>query len=603
MAETNTARVPDLPFGLAVGVTGHRVGAAGRDAIEAAAPTIGAVLAELARAAASVRAANATFFAASPSVLRLVSPLADGADQLAARLALDLGYSLEAILPFPADVYATDFADPADADAFVDLSDRASATLELPGDRAHALDAYVNAGRAVIAHADVIVALWDGEPARGRGGTAEIVEHALRRGLPVIHVHTDAARTPRILWASYDEPPLDVLDFCDAPHRAFDAAETERLLTAILAPPIATTERGFIAIFAAERERLTRARIEYPLLLALIGVRPIRASHVRVAPYLETVAAEWRAFHGGCEDAGQGVAGGFRNLEEAYCWADKLAEHYAVAYRSGHVLNFVLAALATVLALAGLLLPQAKYELEAAELGAILLFIWNTRVGLKRTWHRRWLDYRHLAEDLRPMRSLKLFALARPPIGRRRGARRWVDWYAAGFWRAMGCPHGRLDLATLDLLGQLVVAEELRPQLGYHRANALRMQHVEHRLHGLANVLFVTTVFSLVAFLVAHMIFKHDTMHLSASLAVIAAGLPAMAAALHGIREQGEFARTAMRSSATANALAKLVGDLSVRPIALTRAASLTEEAARVMLDDVGEWRMSYEMRNLALPA
>ncbi len=86
-------------------------------------------------------------------------------------------------------------------------------------------------------------------------------------------------------------------------------------------------------------------------------------------------------------------------------------------------------------------------------------------------------------------------------------------------------------------------------------------------------------------------------------LAVVTAGLPALGAALHGIREQGEFARTSIRSGATAAALEKLAIDLGVRPIALSRASSLAEEAVRVMLDDVGEWRMAYEMRDLALPA
>ena len=594
---------PYLPFGFSVGVTGHRVSAASRAAIEGAGARMAGVLAELARAGAAVRARDAEFFAPGPGRVTLVSPLADGADQLAARLALDHGFVLEAILPFPAEVYETDFDDAGDASRFRDLLGRADALLELPGDRENALDAYVNAGRAMVAHSDVVIALWDGAPARGRGGTAEIVEHALRRGSPVIHVHIEEAKPTRILWTGYDEPPLDVLDFCDAPERPFDAREVELLLERLLAPPPLPAERDCIRRFHGERERRTRARIEYPILLALLGVRRLRRSAVRVPAWRAAVKAEWSAFHAGVGAAEHDVAGGFAPLEEAYCWADKLAEHFAVAYRSGHVLNYVLGALATLLALGVLIAPAIKGVLEAVELGVIVLFIANTRVGLKRGWHRRWLDYRHLAEQLRPMRSLKLCALGRPPaVGHRRGSRRWIDWYAAGFWRAMGAPHGRLHQATLDRLSQLVIEEELLPQLSYHTANAQRMHHVEHRLHRAANVLFVATLVSLLSFLGTH-IFLHGDIVMPASLAVINAGLPAIGAALHGIREQGEFARTALRSAGTAHALQKLVGDLSVRPIALTRAATLTEEAARVMLDDVGEWRMAYEMRNLALPA
>ena len=42
---------------------------------------------------------------------RFVSPLADGADQIAAEVALELGFSLHAVLPFERDDYRRDFAD------------------------------------------------------------------------------------------------------------------------------------------------------------------------------------------------------------------------------------------------------------------------------------------------------------------------------------------------------------------------------------------------------------------------------------------------------------------------------------------------------------
>ena len=598
--------VPRPPFGFSIGITGHRVDAVGRATIDGARAPLDTVFAELVRAGEAIRTREAAFFDLRASQRRFISPLADGADQLAAELALVHGFALEAILPFPANVYATDFTDAADAARFQHLLGQAACRLELPGKRVHQNEAYVVAGRAVVAHADILIAVWDGEPARGRGGTAEIVEHALRRGLPVIHVAVDPAEGLHILWTGYDEPPLDVIDFCDAPSRPFTPETIEALMNFLLAPPAAPEERRFIETYLGEHEHRTHTRIEYPLLLAILGVRRFHPKQMRVAPYAVTTEAEWRAFHRGCIDASHAVSGGFRALETAYCWSGKLAEHYSGTYRSGHVLNFALAALATGLALAGLLVPMEKKLLVAAELGAILLFILNTRVGTRRGWHRRWLDYRHLAEQLRPMRSLKLFALARPPaVVRRRDGRRWIDWYAAAFWRGMGCPDGRLDTLTLDLLSHLTVNEELRPQIDYHRVNAKRMRNVEHRLHGLANIFFAITLVSLIAFLAGvGLDMNSATMHaVSTPLAVVTAGLPALGAALHGIREQGEFARASIRSGATAGALEKLAVDLAQRPIALIRASSLAEEAVRVMLDDVGEWRMAYEMRDLALPA
>jgi len=37
----------------------------------------------------------------------------------------------------------------------------------------------------MVATSDVVIALWDGAPARGRGGTAEMIDQALELGVAV----------------------------------------------------------------------------------------------------------------------------------------------------------------------------------------------------------------------------------------------------------------------------------------------------------------------------------------------------------------------------------------------------------------------------------
>ena len=44
--------------------------------------------------------------------------------------------------------------------------------------------AYQRAGFLVAEQCDVLLAIWDGHPARGPGGTAEVIEHARARGRP-----------------------------------------------------------------------------------------------------------------------------------------------------------------------------------------------------------------------------------------------------------------------------------------------------------------------------------------------------------------------------------------------------------------------------------
>ena len=63
----------------------------------------------------------------------LVTNLADGADSIFADEALSLGWPLDAVLPFPRDDYAADYAEGALANAFARQLGKARAVFELPG--------------------------------------------------------------------------------------------------------------------------------------------------------------------------------------------------------------------------------------------------------------------------------------------------------------------------------------------------------------------------------------------------------------------------------------------------------------------------------------
>jgi hypothetical protein len=173
---------PSVPFVLAVGVTGHRKEALPPDCESELKARLRGLLEQLRSEAEGVRAANADHFANAPARLLFVSPLADGADQIAAELALELGYELHAILPFARDQYRQDLHDEEARKRLDALLARATCTLELPGDTERELDAYVMAGRATVAHSDLLIAVWDGLPPRGRGGTGEVVAFAFDRG-------------------------------------------------------------------------------------------------------------------------------------------------------------------------------------------------------------------------------------------------------------------------------------------------------------------------------------------------------------------------------------------------------------------------------------
>lgn len=107
--------------------------------------------------------------------------LADGADQLFAEAVLAAGGVIEVILP--AERHRLDL--PAQAwPAHDRLLRRACSVDPLP----YAVptpEAHMAAGRRLVDRCDRLVAVWDGAPARGLGGTADVVTYARQRSVPV----------------------------------------------------------------------------------------------------------------------------------------------------------------------------------------------------------------------------------------------------------------------------------------------------------------------------------------------------------------------------------------------------------------------------------
>lgn len=130
-----------------------------------------------------------------------VSALAEGSDRLFAEAALDLGYELRVILPFQSADYETTFGDAATTPLYSALLAKATEVTELPGTLDCATVAYEAVGRATVEASEILVAVWDGKGAAGRGGTPEIIEYAVRTARPVIWI--DAARNrPPLLVTS-----------------------------------------------------------------------------------------------------------------------------------------------------------------------------------------------------------------------------------------------------------------------------------------------------------------------------------------------------------------------------------------------------------------
>src|SRR5690349_15635268 len=122
---------PPVPFVLAVGITGHRADVLPAGSVPALRSRIRDVLVSIEQSGRDLLQSEQDCFAPSPPKLRFVSPIADGADQIAAETALELGWELQAIVPFERAVYRDGLANAEARDRFDRLIERAVCVLEL----------------------------------------------------------------------------------------------------------------------------------------------------------------------------------------------------------------------------------------------------------------------------------------------------------------------------------------------------------------------------------------------------------------------------------------------------------------------------------------
>ncbi len=581
---------------------------------EALAQAVQTALARIGEAALHVQKSHPAAYASQPPQLRMLSALADGADTIVAKAALAAGWRVDACLPFPREQYANDFSAGAHHDDFVSLLDQATSTFELPGNHAEATAAYEAVGRLLLEQCDVLLALWDGDPNRGRGGTSRVVADAVARHIPVIHLNTHTDAPAELLWTGLSDAEIEQPSVEIVPRAAADVAIAQ-VVAALTIPPEHKVDTRMLARFYKERAATSTPALPYPLLLAITGVRPISRRDMKPMQ-ADASSAELRALlsHSAVEigDDGSNPKREFADrLTHRYGLADTAASYFAQVFRSGFVANFTLAAIAVMLALSGLLFPAFKLPIIIGELVCVILILINTNAGKRFGWHERWMDNRHLAEQLRALALTSVLG----ELGLRSHASHsgrdaaavpgWVGWLARATARETGLPNVNADTAYLTRVRDMAL-KLIDEQMAYQQTNAGRMHKLEHRLHQAGEVLFISTIVACVAWIIAKIsgipMGLVGKVGMTEIVTFLTAVLPALGASIYGIRMQGDFAGVAFRSQVTVSRLERLKRAMLKDPIDYARLSARLKNLADIMLTDVSNWRTTYQARPLTLP-
>jgi hypothetical protein len=127
------------------------------------------------------------------------SCLAEGADRILSRILVKrLEAKLTIVLPLPELEYIKDFKTDKSIQEFRDLKQMADNIIVPDQIFARPL-AYQVANHTLLQDCDLLVTIWDGMPARGPGGTSEVVESIRQAEKPLLWIHTVQEKNINVL--------------------------------------------------------------------------------------------------------------------------------------------------------------------------------------------------------------------------------------------------------------------------------------------------------------------------------------------------------------------------------------------------------------------
>jgi hypothetical protein len=476
----------------------------------------------------------------SDVALVAVSSLAEGADRLVARELLGAQTSrLEVILPVGRTAYMEDFRDAASRKDFRDLLARAGQVRQAPGHSTRQ-EAYEWAGRQVVERCDALIAVWDGQPAKGRGGTQQIVDYARDRKVPLawVHASSDPWVTPEL---QHESEGVYAIRQASRELREYNKSKI--------------TAAQFQASIRARRDDLRLAAVPTPSADAVGQAR-------------EDVAAWLVPFLARADFLAVRVRRRFRNLSTAM---------------------FAMAAAAVAVVAVQTNFFASKEWLVSLEIGLLVVLLAIPLLRNRMRLHERWSSYRFLAERLR---SAYFLTLAGTGDRRQQSdqSASFSDPTAAWIERALSqimASRPRIALTSSDVIPLRTFLSNcwIGGQAKYHDTIARRSGRWELLLRRATACLFGITLISAVL----HALGLGPRLHLAAGLIVVSLSVPAAGAALHGIGTQHEYRRHAERGRRMVTQLTRLQYQMA-QAESLAQIRHIAANVERALREESNDW-------------
>jgi hypothetical protein len=553
-----------IPYQIRIGVTGHRKLEHPEVLREKVEQALNHVLWTLFGESARKTIERVKQAGTTPVLYRVLSALAEGADRIVARAVLEHPEaSLLAVLPLTVEDYFEDFKTDLSKQEFREFLSKSNRTVmlrkrNLREDRRDPLDqrelrneAYEAAGRYVVNHCDLLFAVWDGEPARGRGGTAEIVEYALRNNRPVIQIWEDGLKVlNRKKSLILDATAIDGID------------RFNKLL-------IKDQQR------AEFTRKLDREFFQKPKAAAAIP-------------------ADTRAMVNRC-------------LLPYYIQASIVAEESRDAFQHKGRNVYALSAAAVGCAAVGVLFPTLAVVGFGAELALLIAILVTLRQEMNTGEHRTWIEHRFLTERIRAGIFLAICGVDPSPfnvpayMGHSQTVNDWTVRTFQEIWDRLP-PFAGCSASSCESLNKYVREAWIDDQIKFHKGKQEREGRIHRTLTRTGSIVLTTTVIAAAVHL-SFLLFVAEptasagtwrTVHsgLHHGLTFVALLFPAIAASLAALDDQGEHRRLERRSENMKEQLERLGPQLASAKTPEEFEKALRDLDEQLMLREIQDWLM-----------
>ena len=402
--------------------------------------------------------------------------------------------------------------------------------------------------------------------------------------------------------------------------------DLELLFEATLSPPEADQNERAIRFHTEQwHKRSSRRFHAYRRIEAIFGGNGLKqrfGSWRQIYETPQTVAAGSGAAVLAAASAFPGGDGLFVKKVEIdilkrFAWADGLSTFLSDAYRGGMVTNFLLSALAIIVAVAYLPLASvdSKWPFALTEFILLVAILVIAHIGQRRRWHGRWFETRRVAEYFRHAPIMLMLGVAHASGRWPRGADTgWPEFYARQVLSDIGLPSVKIEQHYLHHAWKDLLQQHSAHQRLYHEQKARRLARVHHRLDKLSEWLFVMAVLSVATYLMlvglaaGNLVPANLPHNISKMFTFLGVILPASGGTFAGIRYFGDFERFASISETTAEKLSELQARITILlnapegSLRYSQSAEMTHALDDIVVSEIENWQSVFDSKQIAVP-